>query len=315
MDSDKVREALRDAVLGSRNSNQGSLMVKSIRHNDVHSFHQAVDDYLMRDELLNNVVIGLTSRMIHQGETFGETFFAHVENDIGEVVAATMVAAGSGGVILSHITDAAALPILVSAYAAAYDNLADVVGEPDTASCFAELWKQESGQDYYTLLEYGYYRLEKVVPPQNVSGEVRPATEDDFEMLVDWLIEFSRDTGQNLNHKREDAEANIRQKLNKPILGGIRIWMDEGQPVSMAAATRELPNGGNISLVYTPKALRGRGYASAVTAAVSQEILDAGKAFVCLSTDMANPTSNKIYQAIGYKFVGNHRRINFKNRV
>jgi len=55
--------------------------------------------------------------------------------------------------------------------------------------------------------------------------------------------------------------------------------------------------------VYTPPAYRRRGYASACGAALSQLILDAGRRFCFLYTDLANPTSNQIYQQIGYEHV------------
>ena len=56
-----------------------------------------------------------------------------------------------------------------------------------------------------------------------------------------------------------------------------------------------------VGPVYTPPALRGRGYGSAVTAAVSAWARDAGADHVLLFTDLANPTSNSIYQKIGYR--------------
>ena len=68
----------------------------------------------------------------------------------------------------------------------------------------------------------------------------------------------------------------------------------------MAVAKRRLPHGGSIGGVYTPKEHRGHGYASACVAALSQRQLDAGKQFCCLFADLANPTSNGIYQKIGY---------------
>jgi predicted GNAT family acetyltransferase len=76
-----------------------------------------------------------------------------------------------------------------------------------------------------------------------------------------------------------------------------------GEPVSLAAARGETPNGIRIGPVYTPPEHRGHGYASAVTAAASQDQLDRGRHFVFLFTDLSNPTSNKIYQAIGYERV------------
>lgn len=69
----------------------------------------------------------------------------------------------------------------------------------------------------------------------------------------------------------------------------------------MAGAGGRTPNGIRISAVYTPPDLRCRGYASALTAAVSQDQLNRGRRFCFLFTDLANPTSNKIYQEIGYR--------------
>lgn len=287
--------------------------MKLVRHSDAKAFREKVDDFLLRNEVMHNVIIGITSRLIHQGETYDEVFLAHVENDAGEIVATTMRTVPHG-VVLSEITDKTAILLLVDAYAEAYDSLPSVEGVENDSSQFAELWNQKYRQEYHTLLEMGQYRLDAVIPPQNVSGEARPANQGDFEMLVDWLIQFSADTGMDTDYSRGDAEKNITRKLEKPILGGIRIWVDEGQSVSMASATRESVNGGNVSLVYTPVEFRGRGYASAVTASVSQTILDAGKSFCTLTTDLSFPTSNKIYQAIGYKFIGNSRRIEFETR-
>ena len=81
---------------------------------------------------------------------------------------------------------------------------------------------------------------------------------------------------------------------------GIALWEDGGEPVSLAGFGSPTPNGIRIGPVYTPPQLRGRGYASALTAHVSQAQLDAGRAFCFLYTDLANPTSNKIYVDIGY---------------
>jgi len=54
-----------------------------------------------------------------------------------------------------------------------------------------------------------------------------------------------------------------------------------------------------VGPVYTPPEQRRKGYTGAAVAEVSQHFLDAG-ARVCLYTDQANPTSNGIYQALGY---------------
>ena len=55
-----------------------------------------------------------------------------------------------------------------------------------------------------------------------------------------------------------------------------------------------------IGPVFTPKEHRGRGYASAAVAEVSRQLQAEGSR-VTLFTDQANPTSNRIYVALGFE--------------
>ena len=83
----------------------------------------------------------------------------------------------------------------------------------------------------------------------------------------------------------------------------------------MAAAMGETPNGTRIGCVYTPPALRGRGYASALVAELSQRLLDAGRRYCFLYTDLANPTPNVMYHRIGYRPVCDVVDVNFLSTV
>ena len=73
------------------------------------------------------------------------------------------------------------------------------------------------------------------------------------------------------------------------------------------------PHGIRIGAVYTPPELRRRGYASALVAAVSQAELDRGRRWCFLFTDLANPTSNRIYQAIGYRPIRDIQMFRFES--
>jgi predicted GNAT family acetyltransferase len=72
----------------------------------------------------------------------------------------------------------------------------------------------------------------------------------------------------------------------------------------MAGDSEVLGGVARVSWVYTPGPLRRRGYAAACVAALSQQVLDRGAEAVMLYTDLANPTSNAVYQRIGYRAVG-----------
>ena len=82
-----------------------------------------------------------------------------------------------------------------------------------------------------------------------------------------------------------------------PFRGGVYV---RGVPVSLVAYGNPTAHGVRIGPVYTPPEQRGRGYASACVAILSQHLLESGRTFCFLFTDLANPTSNHIYQTVGY---------------
>jgi predicted GNAT family acetyltransferase len=140
--------------------------------------------------------------------------------------------------------------------------------------------------------------LRRVNPPEPlVPGALRVATEADLPLMSEWVWGFIQDAGLEgtAEGAREIAEMRIADR-------DLFIWDDRG-PVSTVTKTRHSTHGIVVSLVYTPPAHRNRGYASAAVAALSQQLLDAGWEFCALFTDLANPTSNSIYQKVGYQSV------------
>ena len=161
----------------------------------------------------------------------------------------------------------------------------------------------------------GIYRLDEVADLEPPPGEPRQATASDFELILEWIVDFWADAGI----EPADGER-LRRRLtidleSDPLVADYWFWTVDGQPVSMSGCRRPTRNGMSIGPVYTPARWRGRGYASALVAAQSQWILDAGKSFLCLYTDMANPTSNAIYQRIGYVKIGDSAEIRFRSKA
>jgi hypothetical protein len=145
------------------------------------------------------------------------------------------------------------------------------------------------------------YRLDAVTPPLNVAGSMRWSTQNDREtFLVEWVHRFLVDTFGDDDPNYEVRTRRQMARFSTGSLYRLALWEVDGQPVSMAGAIGLSPAGMRIGQVYTPDAHRGHGYASALVAALSQHFLDDGLQFCTLNTDLANPTSNKIYQAIGY---------------
>jgi len=119
----------------------------------------------------------------------------------------------------------------------------------------------------------------------------------DRELLIDWADAFNDEVRAGAPHG--DTAKGVDARLASAT-AGFMVWED-GQPVSMAGWGGATPNGVRVGPVYTPPELRRRGYASAVTAAASESQLAAGRRFCFLYTDLANPTSNRIYMDIGYE--------------
>jgi predicted GNAT family acetyltransferase len=124
---------------------------------------------------------------------------------------------------------------------------------------------------------------------------LRPAAAPDLPVVEAWAHAFIADTG--LTDDAADMAEDVRRAVRD---GRLYVW-DDGQPVTMATWTDPTPNGVRVTLVYTPPALRGRGYASSCVAALSALLLASGRRACFLFTDLANPTSNSIYMKIGYR--------------
>ncbi len=175
-----------------------------------------------------------------------------------------------------------------------------VVGPAPVSRAFAELWQASEGQPYRKGTAMRVYRLRRVIPVTGVPGALRTATDRDRELLSQWFAAFNREAlGEETNPEQAErlTEAYLQGETR-----GIYLWED-GRPVSMAGHSGPTPNGVRVNAVYTPPGLRGRGYASACVATLSQKLLDKGRRYCFLFTDLANPTSNRIYRAVGYEAV------------
>ncbi|WP_370246513.1 GNAT family N-acetyltransferase [Nocardioides sp.] len=140
-----------------------------------------------------------------------------------------------------------------------------------------------------------------------VPGRWRRAAEADLPLLRAWLTDFhpaaARQAGRPpAAHGSGPAmrEESLRDRVDS---GRLRLWEVDGEPVSLAGTTAVLHGVGRVGPVYTPGPLRGRGYAAAATAAATRSLLDAG-ARPCLFADAANPTSNALYERLGYVAIG-----------
>jgi GNAT superfamily N-acetyltransferase len=170
-----------------------------------------------------------------------------------------------------------------------------VIGARTLATRFAAAWCARAGGRAQVRSEQMIYRLDHVNPIAYSPGSLVQATGTHLDLLTEWLVGFSKVTPHPLS--RDGARKRVAEMVDA---GRLYLWHDAA-PVSMAWRARPTRSGITVSGVYTPPALRRRGYATSCVAALSQLLLDEGYTYCTLYTDLANPTSNHIYQEIGYR--------------
>jgi predicted GNAT family acetyltransferase len=202
--------------------------------------------------------------------------------------------------VLSEVDDAAALRFLADHVAAEIPDLPGITGPVEHAEALSRLIGERQGRAATLERLERAFECTVVIPPRPVSGHARLAGMRDRDRVIGWAIDFEVEA---IGSRRPAStmEARIDRALAHEGSQRYWLWEDDGAPVSLSGFGGPTTTGIRCGPVYTPPPLRGRGYASNLVAAGTQDALDRGYRAVFLFTDLANPTANKIYQEIGYR--------------
>lgn len=283
-------------------------------YTDVHEFYNDTYDVLMRHESQNliplgNIIIG------HEGKDKTDW-----RDPVNWLMATITDAKGI------HLTAIMTPPHNITLYATdnifnpeAIDCLIDglkdheipgVLTEKTLAEYFAKEYTLRKGITYKITMSQRIYELTAVSPDVRKVGIVRLLDEKDIHFFPYWVEAFNA-AG---NYGR--TEMSIPQRADPYLyhIASKKLYILEvnGTPVSMAGYTREMQTAVGVAYVYTPPYERGKGYATSIVAQISQQALDKGFTRCVLYTDLANPTSNSIYQKIGYVPICDSLQIKFE---
>ncbi|MGI5139914.1 MULTISPECIES: GNAT family N-acetyltransferase [unclassified Streptomyces] len=275
---------------------------------DVEEFLDRAGAFLWSEPALHTVQLTVTDMVRTNGITaYGEEapYFGRLVGGDG-TVRATVMRTPPFQLQLTALPDRAADALAVRLV---QDGRAvpSVFGPAEATAEFAAAWERRTRATARLMMSQRLYRLGTLTPPEPAPpGCARAAGTDDRELIARWYDEFCTDIGAETRHDPERwAESRLAQ-------GGIVLWQTpDGTPVSMASAPPEVAGQVRVAIVYTPAPLRGRGYAGGATAVVSQTALDSGAKEVLLFTDLANPTSNGLYQRLGYRPVADFATYEF----
>jgi RimJ/RimL family protein N-acetyltransferase len=263
---------------------------------DLDEFFAAAGDQLRAEPVLHNLPLTVLDSLCKRGPSaFGDDapVYGWHEPADGRLdgaflqtppfpVLVAMLPAGSAADLITRLVAETGLPAAIN------------LPRQDQAD-FDVAWAQVTGGSAIAGARSRLFDLERLIPPAPAPpGAARVAGPGDRELLIEWHAAF----GQEAGTFADNAARTVDDRLSH---AGLTLWEAGGLPVAMAGSTREVAGVVRIVGVYTVPAHRQRGYGGAVTAAASQAALDAGASAVVLFTDLANPTSNALYQRLGYR--------------
>lgn len=252
---------------------------------------------LVAHEAVNCLPIGLATGLRDEPGLYDDQRFWVVLDERDVPVAAALRTPPHNLVLARERVDGA-----IAHLAGAVDEAPGVVGPQPELGRFVAARTALTGESARIVIAEAIHALEVLVPSPAVNGALDEVTAPDEELVVDWLVAFAAEAMGDDDHDRDARRAWLDHRLASPI-GGIVLWrLPDGRPVSFAGYGGATPNGIRIGPVYTPPADRCNGYASALVSALTERLLRTHR--VCfLFTDLANPTSNKIYAQLGYREV------------
>jgi ribosomal protein S18 acetylase RimI-like enzyme len=266
---------------------------------DVEEFRAAADPYLAADPATNTLLLTVGETVRRRGPfAFDAVHPARFgwQCDRDGVVVAAFAQTPPRGPLLGVMGEPSA-----RALAPVLGEVPTVIGEDASVRAFAEA----SGRPWQVFRAERLFRLGEVTAPGPVpEGAARLATAADVPLLEGWFADFAAFIGEGgqQDHHVADRVAD----------GRVLLWTDAtGRPVSMVGWSPRVAGQVRIAPVWTPADLRGRGYAGAVVTQAGRELQQSGAEQVLLFTDLANPTSNALYQRIGYRPLGDHTVLEF----
>lgn len=273
------------------------------RHGSAAEYLDVAGAFLRTAPVVNQLALGIAQQVAREPGRYGaDNYFFSVSD--GDAVVGTALQTAPWPVQVSQTTVEAARA-LGRAFAALP---AGAVSGPGAApEAFAAAYAEQRGLAYVLDGSLGTFELTSVSPLPAAPGARVIAGPEHAGLVQRWLAAFHAEAVPHDPPPRTDAGQRA------VATGRAHLWLDEdGTPVSYAFNNRDVEGWASIGPVYTPPEARGHGHATALVAAVSQHLLDQGRPGCTLYTNLANPTSNAIYERIGYRRIGSAFRYAFR---
>src|SRR5262245_31325599 len=270
------------------------------RPEDAPTFLHVAGPLLERDEARNQLPLSIAATASAHPDAYDAVHY-WVAFDGDRPVAAALRTEPFNLVLADPEPGAELEPLLV-AVLADDPRLPGIVGNAPDVDAAATFLSRSAGRAAERRLAQGVYALTGVEELPRAAGAHRRADQTDRQLLLEWLMAFEREALPHHPSDPADHERMLDRRFSTDA-SGLWLWEDGGVPVSLAGFSGPTPTGIRVGPGYTPPSHRRRGYATTLVADLSQWLLGQGYHACFLYTDLSNPTSNHVYETIGYRQV------------
>jgi predicted GNAT family acetyltransferase len=281
--------------------------VKIIKYESIQYFLENNQSYLLIKESFHNLILGLANNVLDQKAEVNELLLWGIQDKAGVLVACAVRIHVDRPLIVTEMSEEA-VDLLIANLITKKIHLKGIVGEENTATYFKKQWTLKTKLNFKVYMHMGIYECSRVIFPKVNLGAIFVAQKIHAGLASEFITGFMRECMPK-EYSEQHCENVLRRLLDNKNLYLYTNEFDE--IVSMAANTRSTTNAATLSLVYTPEDLRGKGYASNTVALLTDKLIKNGKKFTNLYTDLSNPTSNSIYQKVGYVKIGQNIHFEF----
>lgn len=274
-------------------------------YTDVHEFYNETYDVLVKHEVQNIIMLG-NLIIANKGEDKSGwrdpvNWVMATVSDTNDIVLTALMTPPHN--ITIYATDNV---INYDAVNCLIDGLSEykipgVMSEKTLAELFAKEYVSRNSLKTEINMNQRIYNLTEVNTQVKQFGNLRLFEDKDMHFFPYWFEAFY--AASVYGNTKMSIPENIDEYRYRLSTKRLYVLEVDGVPVSMAGLTRELQSAIGVAFVYTPPYFRGNGYASSCVAQLSQLALEKGFSKCVLYTDLLNPTSNSIYQKIGYEVV------------
>jgi GNAT superfamily N-acetyltransferase len=280
-----------------------------LRPDDALAFLRLAGPLLERDEARNQLPLGIAGTLMARPDAYDVVHYWVVREGNEPVAAA--VRTEPFNLVLGDPLSEAALGSLLEAVVTDDPEVPGIVGNLPFVEPAAERLAAASGRSAERILSQGVYGLTAVRDVVRAPGGARASTTEDRAQILAWVRAFADEAIPDPEEAFRRMERNLESRFGGEG-GGFWLWQDRDEPVSLSGFSGPTPTGIRIGPVYTPPEHRKHGYATTLVADLSAWLLEQGHRACFLYTDLANPTSNRIYVEIGYERVCDAMEFTFR---